>query len=129
MDTKMIKDLVEWLKSLIEVAAKDETILYSLFEGTENEPYAIAGGWDNGYGNLDGVTCNSKEAPDYAMCVKIIINDGPWAYNTFEFLNMPYDKETGEVDNTCIALEWEDNLEELALWLATEWERIMKENT
>jgi hypothetical protein len=62
------------------------------------------------------------------MCVKIAINDGPFAYTDYEIMNMPYDEESGNVDDTEVALEWDDDSESLATWLLTEWERIMKEH-
>jgi hypothetical protein len=43
-------------------------------------------------------------------------------------MNMPYDEESGNVDDTEVALEWDDDSESLATWLLTEWERIMKEH-
>jgi hypothetical protein len=123
-----INSLVVWIESLKEAARKDETFSISWFKGTKNEPFSIIGGWMEGFSDsYDDLLCISKSNPKYAMCVKIAINEGPYAYTDFEMMNMPYDEE-GMVDDTCIALEWEDDPEDLATWLLGEWERIMEEH-
>jgi hypothetical protein len=61
------------------------------------------------------------------MCVKIAINEGPYAYTDYEIMNMPYDEE-GNVDDTEQMLEWEDDPEDLAAWFLSEWERITEEH-
>ncbi len=122
-----INSLAVWIESLKEAARKDETFSISWFKGTKNEPFSIIGGWMEGFSDsYDDLLCISKSEPKYAMCVKIAINEGPYAYTDFEIMNMPYDSE-GNVDDTCIALQWDDDAEELAAWLLTEWERITKE--
>jgi hypothetical protein len=123
-----INSLVVWIESLKEAARKDETFSISWFKGTKNESFSIIGGWMEGFSDsYDDLLCISKSNPKYAMCVKIAINEGPYAYTDFEMMNMPYDEE-GNVDDTCVALQWDDDAEELAAWLLTEWERIMKEH-
>jgi hypothetical protein len=125
--TNTIKSLAEWIEQLKELARGDSDILISWFKGTKNEPFSVIGGWMEGFSeSYSDLFCMSKTQPTYAMCVKIAINDGPYAYTDFEMMNMPYDDE-GNVDDTCVALEWEDDPEELATWLLAEWERIMKE--
>ena len=70
--------------------------------------------------------CVSKSNPEYAMCVKIIVNEGPYAYCDFEILNMPVDAD-GEVHDTCIALEYEDDLAGLATFFAVEMETLIQD--
>ncbi len=124
----MLMSLAEWLEQLKELAKGDSDILISWFKGTKDSPFSIIGGWMEGFSeSYDDVLCISKSNPKYAMCVKIAINEGPYTYTDFEMMNMPYDSD-GNVDDTCIALEWEDNSEELAVWLFGEWERIIKEH-
>ncbi len=123
-----VSGLATWIESLKELAEGDSDILISWFAGTKNSPFSIIGGWMEGFSeNYSDVMCVSKTNPKYAMCIKIATNEGPYAYTDFEAMNMPVD-EDGEVDDTCIALEWEDDAEDLAVWLLTEWERIMKEH-
>jgi hypothetical protein len=42
-------------------------------------------------------------------------------------MNMPWDESNGEVDDTCIALEYDDDSETLAQFFLMELERITKE--
>lgn len=124
----MIKDLADWIEGLKEAAKNDEAISISWFKGTKDYPFAIIGGWSEGFDEtLADVMCISKADPCYAMCVKVAINEGPYAYTDFEIMNMPYDEETGDVDDTCIPLEWSDDPEYAAKFFLGEWERIMKE--
>lgn len=120
--------LAEWLSELIEAAKNDESFCIAWFKETENEPFSIIGGWMECFSDqYDDVLCISKSNPTYAMCVKIAINEGPYAYTDFEIMEMPYDPNTGDVDDTCIALDYDEDVEGLAQFLWGEWERIMKE--
>lgn len=128
MDNPMIKEVAVWIEELKEFARQDENILISWFGGTKDKPVSIIAGWLGGFSESDRRTlCMSKSQPDYAMCIKIAINEGPYAYTDFEIMNMPYDPDTGEVDDTCTALEYDDDSEVLAEYLVGEWERIMKD--
>lgn len=125
----MIKEVTAWLEKLREAAFKDEAIEISWFNGTRDEPFAIVGGWSDGCSEgYENLLCTSKADPCYVMCVKIAVNKLSYEYVVVDFdsINMPVSK-AGDVDDTCVALEREDDLEELATWLVGEWERIMKE--
>lgn len=124
-----VESLAAWIRCLVDHAKKDEQFSVSWFPETKNEPFSIVGGWMEGFSeDYSDLLCISKSEPNYAMCIKIVINEGPYAYTDFEILNMPLDPETNEVDDTCIALEWEDDPEETACFFKAEWERIMKEH-
>lgn len=126
-----IKNLAAWIEDLKEAAKDDTSFSIAWFKGTEHEAFSIIGGWQECFSDnseVDDLFCISKSNPKYVMCVKIAINDGPYAYTDYEIMNMPYDSDSGDVDDTEQMLEWDDNAEELAAWLLTEWERIMKEH-
>jgi hypothetical protein len=125
-----IKHLAEWIESLKQFAEGDHELLISWFKGTKDSPFSIIGGWQECFSDrseVDDLFCCSKSNPKYVMCVKIAINEGPYAYTDYEVMNMPYDEE-GNVDDTEQMLEWEDNPEELAAWFLSEWERITEEH-
>lgn len=127
--TELIDKFTAWFEDLKRVARKDESFLISWFSETKEEPFAIIAGWMEGFKEENpDLYCISKSNPDYAMCIKIAINDGPYAYTDFEVMNMPYDEDTNEVDDTCIAMEWDDNPEAAAVFFLGEWERIMEEH-
>lgn len=122
-----IAKLADWIRELIESAKKDEQFSIAWFKETENDPFSIIGGWMEGFSeDYDDVLCISKGDPSYAMCVKIAVNEGPYAYTDFEIMNMPVNSE-GDVDDTCIALDYDEDVVSLAQFLAGEWERITKE--
>ena len=124
---RKVERLAQWLSALIEAAKDDEGFCIAWYKETENEPFSIIGGWMEGFSkDYDDVLCISKSNPEYAMCVKIAINEGPYAYTDFELMNMPVNAE-GDVDDTCIALDYDEDVEGLAQFLWGEWERIMKE--
>lgn len=122
-----IDKLADWIRELIESAKKDEQFSIAWFKETENDPFSIIGGWMEGFSeDYDDVLCISKGDPSYAMCVKIAVNEGPYAYTDFEIMDMPVNSE-GDVDDTCIALDYDEDVVSLARFLAGEWERITKE--
>ena len=128
MNKDMIKKLTDWLEGLKQAAREDEQFSISWFKPTENDPFSIIGGWMEGFSeNYSGLVCISKGDPSYAMCVKIAVNEGPYAYTDFELMNMPINTNTEEVEDTCIALEYDDDTESLAQFLLMELERITKE--
>ena len=123
----MLKNLTKWIESLKEDAQNDNSYSISWFGGTKNEPFSIIAGWASDFSpDYSDHICISKSNPDYAICIKIAVNDGPYAYTDFEIMNMPITKN-GEVDDTCIALEYDDDAEELAEHFLSEWERITNE--
>lgn len=123
-----IKNLAAWIRSLLTAAENDSTFDVSWFKDTENEPFSIVGGWlESGFDPINrDIFCLSESEPKYAMAIKVITNDGPYTYCTFETLNMPVDKNS-EVDDTLIILEWAEDPEALAKFIYGEWERIMEE--
>jgi hypothetical protein len=128
MNKDMIKKLAEWIESLKDDAENDNPFNIAWFSGTKNAPFSIIGGWMEGFSeDYSNLLCISKSNPSYAMAIKIAVNEGPYAYTDFEIMNMPIDPETEEVDDTCIALEFDDDSEVLAQFFLTEWERIMKQ--
>lgn len=124
MNKTFTKDLAAWIGELKKAAANDEPLAVSWFSGTKDSKIAIVGGWENGFNSEDAdLFCISKSNPTYAMCIKIAINNGPYASVDYEQLDMPT-AANGEVDDTSLTLEWEDNPEALAAFYADEWERI-----
>ena len=125
---RTVAKLADWIESLKKAAEEDSNELIFWFKDTENEPFSIIGGWMEGFSaSYSDILYVSRRNPKYAMCIKIAVNDGPYEFTDFELMTMPVNSK-GEVEDTCIALELEDNSEALALFLLTEWERITKEN-
>lgn len=122
------ESLAKWIRFLIDTAKEDEDFGAAIFKETINEPFIIVGGWQEGFSeDYNDILCISKSNPNCAMCVKIAVNEGPYEYVNFELMPMPLDKN-GEVDNTCIALDLDEDVHGLAEWLAGEWERITEEH-
>jgi hypothetical protein len=128
MNKNTLKNLTDWIEGLKKSAKEDEQFSIAWFKETENKSFSIIGGWMEGFSeDYSDFICISKGDPSYAMCVKIAVNEGPYAYTDFEIMNMPVNPETEEVDDTCIALEYNDDSESLAQFLLAELERINKE--
>ena len=122
-----INNLAEWINSLKQFADGDHELSVSWFKDTKTQPFSIVGGWQKMFQeDYSDLFCCSKSQPEYVMCVKIVKNDGPYAYVDFDSLNMPTDC-FGNVDDTCIPLEWDDSAEAAAAFFLCEWERIMHE--
>jgi hypothetical protein len=119
------EQLTSWIAGLQEAAKNDEQFLVDWFKRTKESPFSIVGGWQDGFASKEAdLFCQSKSNPTYCMCVKIIVNEGPYAYCDFETLDMPM-SEDGEVDDNCIALEWKDDPAKVAEFFMIEWEQLM----
>lgn len=117
--------LAGWIKGLQQAAKEDEQFSVSWFIPTKESLFSIVGGWLEGFDPSQAdLFCQSKSNPTYCMCIKIIVNEGNYAYCDFETLNMPMDADD-EVDDNCIALEWEDDSEKVAEFYMYEWEWLM----
>ena len=122
------KQLAAWIEDIKQAAKDDESFSIAWFKETERMPFAIIAGWSECFSNnseVDDLFCCSKSNPKYVMCIKVAENEGPYAYTDYEIMNMPYDRETGDVDNTEIMLEWDDSAEAAAEFFMSEWERLM----
>jgi hypothetical protein len=120
------EQLTRWIAGLQEAAKNDEQFLVDWFKRTKESPFSIVGGWQDGFNPKEAdLFCQSKSNPTYCMCIKIIVNEGPYAYCDFETLDMPM-SEDGEVDDNCIALEWKDDPAKVAEFFMIEWEQLME---
>ena len=127
MKNEMLNNLTAWVNDLMEAAKKDEIFSVSWFKDTKNEPFNIVGGWSAGFSEeYSDLLFVSKSEPKYAMCIKVVVNDGQYCPD-FETLNMPIGVD-GDVDDTCVALELEDIPELVAEFYLGEWERITNEH-
>ena len=131
MNNKTLKQLVDWVKSLMQEAEKDSNLSVSWFQMPEEpkSPFKIVGGWSEGFSKeYADLLYISKSEPKYAMCIKVVMSapSNTYAYTDFDSLSMPTYKH-GEVDDTCVPLEQNDDPEQVALFYLHEYERIIKE--
>lgn len=120
-----VKAVAQWIEELIKTAQEDESISISFFKDTKDSPLSIVGGWMSGFSaDYNDLICISKSQPTYAMCLKVAVNEGPYAYTDFEMMDLPVDK-FGDVEDTCVALNWDDDPTEAAGFMVHEWERLM----
>ena len=126
MNTINVKELAKWIEDIKEAAKEDNSFSIAWFKETEDKPFSIIAGWQkmNLPEDLSSIFCTSKSQPEYTMCVKIAVNDGPYAYTDFEAMDMPLN-EFGDVDDTCIPLEWDDLADSSACFFSMECERTI----
>lgn len=128
--TKTIEGLTEWIKELIEEAKADTPFAVCWFKENDYdaEPFCIVGGWSEGFSeDYADLLYISKSSPKYAMCVKIVVNEGPCVCADFDYLKMPIGTD-GYVDDTCVTLERGDDPSAVAMFFWSELERINKEH-
>ena len=137
MNTKvtMTEMLAVWIAGIKETAKLDmadthtkipEATIY-WFGPTINKPFSIVAGWKKMFKeDFSDIFCCSKSQPEYVMCVKVVVNNGP-CNTDFESMPTPVCGES-ELDDTCIPLEWDDDPKIAAMFFEHEWERIMKEH-
>ena len=129
MTTKTtINNLAAWIEDIKEAAKEDTSFSIAWFKDTEDKPFSIIAGWQKMFQeDYSDLFCVSKSHPEYVMCIKVAVNEGPYAYTDFDAMNMPLGIDN-EVDDTCIPLEWDDPAEVAAQFFLMEWERIMSEH-
>lgn len=130
MNKITIESLAKWIEDIKEAAKDDTSFSIAWFKDTKDKPFSIIAGWQKMFTENDfsDVFCCSKSHPEYVMCIKVAVNEGPYTYVDFEDMAMPVDKN-GEVDDTCIPLEWDDPAEVAAQFFMMEWERLLKEHS
>ena len=120
------EQLIDWIESVRKAAKDDESFSIAWFKPTKNCPFAIIAGWqelDESEG--EDSFCRSKSQPKYVMAIKVAENEGPYAYTDYEIMNMPWDSESGDVDDTEVFLEWDDPVDYMADHFMAEWSRVM----
>lgn len=123
-----VESLAKWIEDIKEAAKEDTSFSIAWFKETEDTPFSIVAGWTEGaFEDYSDIFCVSKTEPKYVMAIKIVINEGPYAYTDFDAMSIPLDK-CGEIDSACIPLEWNDSPEAAAQFFLMEWERIMEEH-
>ena len=127
MTTKFTKEqLANWIEDIKQAAKDDYIFSIAWFPGTEDQPFSIIAGWQKMFQeDYSDLFCRSKSQPEYVMCVKVVENNGPYAFTDFELMSMPTDSE-GNIDDTCIPLEWDDPADYVAEFFMHEWERLME---
>ena len=121
--------LATWIRNLIEDAKADTptAVFWFNHEEYDDAKFCIVGGWSNGFSEeYNDILCISKSSPNYAMCVKIVHNDGPYAAPDFDSLGSPVNFDGG-IEDLCIALDLDEDVNGLAQFLLTELERVSKE--
>jgi hypothetical protein len=131
MNNKTLKQLAEWVKRLMKEAENDTNLSVSWFlmPDEKDTPFKIVGGWSEGFSKeYADLLYISKSEPKYAMCIKVAVDSGPSVGDCkdFDTINMPTYKH-GEVDDTCVPLEQNDDPEQVAKFYLHELERITKE--
>ena len=128
MNTKItVEGLAEWIDGIKEAAKDDIYFSIAWFGPTVTTPFSIIAGWQKIDYSFSDMFCCSKSHPEYVMCIKIAVNEDNTWYRDFESMNMPTDA-FGNVDDTCIPLEWDDSAEAAAQFFLGEWERISAEH-
>lgn len=125
---KLTKEaLIPFLASLIVDAKNDTQFSISWFNPTKDLPFSIVGGWQGGFDPEDtDCLLPSKSSPTYAMCVKIVVNEGPYAYTDYEIMNMPW-REGEDVYDVEWILTPDVDLDQLAEVMIREYEYVCKE--
>lgn len=123
-----VRKFAAWIDDLRESAKNDTCASVVWFDDTKHAPFSIVGGWMKGFSErYSDLLYVSKKNTEYALSLKVAINPGTDDVVDFDSLEMPIN-DFDYVDDTCIAIEQEDNSENLAVFFLSEWHRIMSEH-
>lgn len=92
-----------------------------------DDTWAVYVGWsDAGFDEDDDSVIHDEDSPDWVIGVKIAdMEDAMWT--DFDWCNMPYDKDTGDVWDTQEYISHDENYSQLASWLLENYEKIVEE--
>lgn len=120
LNTKSIQEWVlESIKSL--TSSDDGCCEYKL-----DDDLSLFCGWSDGYDPDDKDMIHSKNNPSYCINVGIKCNHD-YMKTDYDFLNAPYDEETGEVWDTSMAVDETGITETDAQWFIDEYTEMVKE--
>lgn len=119
-----IESLALWIAGIKELAKQDTEDQVFWFVPSMTSKCCIVAGWHKmtADADLSDIFCCSKSQPEYVMSVKVAVNDDQVCPD-FDSLDMPIDK-FGDVEDTCVPLEWDDVPMLVAEFYMHEWERL-----
>jgi hypothetical protein len=92
-----------------------------------DEDWAVYVGWSNaGYDENDDSIIHAEDDPKWVICVKIATAH-EYAWYDFDWCDMPYNEETGDVWDTETAISPNEDYQWLASWLLKEYDKIVEE--
>ena len=119
------EQLVTWIVGLKKSVERDENFSISWFGPTKNMVTCIVGGWSAGFNPADAdLFCLSRSNPTFGMCVKVVVNPRSDVLTDFDRLDMPVDS-AGEIEDSTIVLEHDMDIEGLADFITSEWDRLI----
>lgn len=111
-------EVSKFLKKCIEEGKDLEGMRWYDLDGD----FSLSVGWLPGYDPTDKTLIVDEDG--YALCAEITECPNTYAYVDFESLMMPYNDETGDVYCTTMALDPNDDCDQLAKWYLDELNEI-----
>ena len=121
--THSVSDLAKFLEGSVNDLLTTE---YTNCRYPLDDTWAVYVGWsDAGYDEDDNSVIHNSEAPNWVICTKIAdMKDDMWT--DYDWCNMPYDEETGDVWDTNTGISPNENYQWVADWLLEEYEQIVE---
>ena len=122
---KQVKELANFITKAVDEMSQGENDEFRWFE--LDGDLAVVIGWENGFGEESrDDAIQSESNPDYALCIKIGENPNGYAYTDMEMINMPFNKEDGDVWDSDTSLYKGQDFTKLAKWYLNEYKSIRK---
>lgn len=122
--TQSASDLAKFIKESVDnlLAGTATNNQYKL-----DNDWAVYVGWsDAGYTDDFESAIHDENEPSWVICAKIATtHEAVWA--DYDFCDMPYDDETGEVWDTDMAISPEENYQNTAAWLLDEYNELIRQ--
>ena len=89
--------------------------------------WAVYVGWsDAGYTDDFESVIHDENDPSWAICAKIATtHEAVWA--DYDFCDMPYNEETGDVWDTDMGISPEENYQQTAAWLLQQYDELIRQ--
>ena len=121
--TNSVSELAKFLEDSVNILL---TTAFSKRRYDLDDTWAVYVGWsDAGYTDDFESVIHNEYDPSWVICTKIAdMRTGAWG--DYDWYRMPYNKETGKVWDTNLAISPEENYQQTAAWLLGEYDKIVE---
>lgn len=120
--THSASDLAEFIEDSVNTLLTTD---YTNCRYELDDTWAVYVGWSDGFDEDDESVYHNEYNPSAAICCKIAdMKDALWT--DYDWCNMPYNEETGDVWDTDSAISPNENYQQTATWLLDEYKQIVE---
>lgn len=128
--TNSVSELAKFIEDSVHTLVDTVDEYNDTFRYVLDENWAVYVGWSQaGFDDDDESVIHNEDVPEWVICCKIAAAHetrwGDWV--DYDYCEMPYDEETGDVWDTDTGISPNEDYQWLASWLLEEYDKIVEE--